>query len=355
MMAEQGRQIITFTKFARLYKEGEHTVKVLSRHHCVPPHNVQRECQILKKLSRKDGCPAVIQLIDERVLGDDIELIFDYYPFDLHQYMESCYSKPKKKVNPYYTLDVSNDESGINEFVNSFDINRYAKNFILQISNGLEYIHQNGIIHRDLKPGNIMLRHNGDGFRLVIIDFGISYDTTIPNVDEPAESKITDVSTSIYKAPELLFGVKCYSFAIDVWALMVMISQWFADKSDTKNYIKSCFDDGFRPGDTDGSDIKLIFSIFEHLGVPNLDQWPEVKNHGSSEVFEGFFGNSDTTGYIVNLDHEKRLAMLKKIFVRIDELHDKQFQTQLFKCLSGMCIYESTGRITATGIVQLLS
>lgn len=356
MAENRERQVITYTKFARLYRDGEFAVKVLSKDLCVPPHNVQKERQILKKLKEKGDCMHIIKLIDEKMLADEIELIFTYYPFDLHQYMESCYLRPQKKNNPYYNLGNSNTSGNdVNDFDNNFNVNRFARDFMLQISTGLKFIHENGIIHRDIKPRNIMLQPSDSGFKLVIIDFGISYDITQVNSDEPADSKITDVSTSIYKAPELLFGVKSYSSAIDIWAFMVIISQWFTRKSDTKNYLKSCFDDGFRPGDMDGSDIKLIFSIFENLGVPSIDQWPELKNHGSYEVFEGFFGNSDTSNYIVNLDNEKKLKVIRKLFERIDELEDKQFQTQLISCLIGMCVYESTERITAAEIIDLIS
>ncbi|KAL3240117.1 cyclin-dependent protein kinase-activating kinase CAK1 [Nakaseomyces bracarensis] len=355
MISDQERQIIAFTKFARLYKDGEFAVKVLSKDHSIPPHNVRQECQILKKLSTSEGCLNVVKLIEERVLIDDVELVFEYYPFDLYQFMESCYIQPQKN-NPYYSLGVTKSASTVGrQYDNKFDIDRFAKDFMLQIANGLKYIHKNSIIHRDIKPQNIMLRPIQDSFRLIIIDFGISYDITNDNSAEPANSKITDVSTSIYKAPELLFSVKNYSFAIDIWAFMIIISQWFTDKSDTKNYCKSCFDDGYRPGDMDGSEIKLIFSIFENLGVPSIEQWPELKSYGSHEVFEGFFGNSETSNYIANKDEDAKTLTFKKLFSRIDELKDKKYMTKLLKCLSGMCIYESTKRITASEIVHILS
>ena len=41
---------------------------------------------------------------------------------------------------------------------------------ILQITEGLQKMHNLGVVHRDLKPRNVML----DGDRVVLIDFGLS-------------------------------------------------------------------------------------------------------------------------------------------------------------------------------------
>ena len=49
------------------------------------------------------------------------------------------------------------------------------KKFLIQISDGLHYLHQNGVAHRDLKCGNILIRTKGSVVKsLHIADFGIS-------------------------------------------------------------------------------------------------------------------------------------------------------------------------------------
>lgn len=39
---------------------------------------------------------------------------------------------------------------------------------------GIEYLHENDVTHRDLKPENLLLQSSPDGWRLKIIDFGLS-------------------------------------------------------------------------------------------------------------------------------------------------------------------------------------
>jgi serine/threonine protein kinase len=46
-----------------------------------------------------------------------------------------------------------------------------AKFFILQIIDGVQYLHSKLVLHRDLKLDNIFLQ---DGFRIKIGDFGLS-------------------------------------------------------------------------------------------------------------------------------------------------------------------------------------
>lgn len=39
---------------------------------------------------------------------------------------------------------------------------------------GIEYLHKHDVTHRDLKPENLLLQSSDDGWRLKIIDFGLS-------------------------------------------------------------------------------------------------------------------------------------------------------------------------------------
>ena len=44
---------------------------------------------------------------------------------------------------------------------------------ILQITNGVQFIHHNKIIHRDLKPANVLVKRNTPNI-FKIADFGLS-------------------------------------------------------------------------------------------------------------------------------------------------------------------------------------
>ena len=80
---------------------------------------------------------------------------------------------------------------------------------------GLAHLEKNEVIHRDLKPANILL--NRDGV-LKIIDFGSSRFARQEHLVESRKQFTKDVTTPLYKAPEMFFGVKLYSTKLDVWA-----------------------------------------------------------------------------------------------------------------------------------------
>jgi serine/threonine protein kinase len=46
-----------------------------------------------------------------------------------------------------------------------------CKNYFIQLTLGIEYLHANEVAHRDIKPDNLMLSADGT---LKIVDFGVS-------------------------------------------------------------------------------------------------------------------------------------------------------------------------------------
>jgi serine/threonine-protein kinase len=75
---------------------------------------------------------------------------------------------------------------------------------LIDISKGLEYIHNNKLIHRDIKPDNIMI--DGDG-NLKIADLGIALDANETEVNEPTEDgQRRIVGTPHYISPEQVRG-----------------------------------------------------------------------------------------------------------------------------------------------------
>jgi cell division cycle 2-like protein len=100
-------------------------------------------------------------------------------------------------------------------FEEQFEIQH--KNYILDVCNGVRYLHSHGIIHRDLKPENIIII-NG---RAKIADFGLSIQGIIR--DDDNTRKLAEVVSLPYKSPELLSHTMRYSFEIDVWSLACVI------------------------------------------------------------------------------------------------------------------------------------
>jgi hypothetical protein len=92
------------------------------------------------------------------------------------------------------------------------------QDYILDICDGVNYLHSHGIIHRDLKPQNIIVV---DG-RAKIADFGLSIQGIMKDNDTTA--KLPEVITVPYRPPELLSGENYnYSFEVDVWSLACVI------------------------------------------------------------------------------------------------------------------------------------
>ena len=124
----------------------------------------------------------------------------------------------------------------------------------------MAYTHSKGVIHRDIKPSNILLKSlEGPAY---LSDFGIAWAPDAAD-SEPVDSKITDVGTTCYRPPELLFGNTQYGCSLDLWAAGCTVAEALDPKHET------LFDSGEL-----GSDLALIQSVFSKLGTPSLDVWP---------------------------------------------------------------------------------
>lgn len=134
----------------------------------------------------------------------------------------------------------------------------------LQIIRGLfralAHIHSLGVIHRDVKPSNILLKSR-DG-PVYLADFGIAWSPHDED-SEPVDNKITEVGTTSYRPPELLFGHKAYDKSLDIWAAGCVVAEIM------KPDHQPVFDAGPL-----GSELGLIRSMFSTLGTPTEAIWP---------------------------------------------------------------------------------
>lgn len=96
------------------------------------------------------------------------------------------------------------------------------KCYMMQLLEGLKYLHENHILHRDMKAANLLINNKGI---LQIADFGLArhYDGPVPvpghGGGEGKRDYTSLVVTRWYRPPELLLFLKKYTTAIDVWGV----------------------------------------------------------------------------------------------------------------------------------------
>lgn len=193
-----------------------------------PPHDSEREVRILSQAADDN----IIPLLEAfRQPGGRLVLVFPFMPYDFGELLkQGAFSQTS------------------------------LRSVLRDLFTGLAHLHSLGIIHRDVKPSNILL--SSPAGPAYLADFGIAWSSN-DEASEPVGSKITDVGTTSYRPPELLFGNTAYGTSLDLWAAGCVVAE--AVRADHKQL----FDSG-----PVGSELALIQSIFTTLGTPDLSVWP---------------------------------------------------------------------------------
>ncbi|KAH8919879.1 CMGC/CDK/CDC2 protein kinase [Atractiella rhizophila] len=186
------------------------------------PSTAIREISILKEMDH----PYVVGLRALIHDGPQLYLIFDFLESDLKRYIRKLQTLPKETVRKY-----------------SF-----------QLCEGIRYCHSRRIIHRDLKPENILVSSSGD---IKIADLGLARTFTLP-----MRAYTHEIVTLWYRPPEVLLGQRGYNTAVDMWSVGCIIVEMMTGKP-------------LFGGD---SEIDEIFKIFQILGTPTEEMWPDIKN-----------------------------------------------------------------------------
>ncbi|XP_024013352.1 cyclin-dependent kinase G1 isoform X2 [Eutrema salsugineum] len=127
-----------------------------------------------------------------------------------------------------------------------------VKCLMIQLLEGVKYLHSNWIIHRDLKPSNLLLNNSGE---LKICDFGMAR-----QYGSPIKPYTQLVVTQWYRSPELLLGTKQYSTAVDMWSIGCIMAELLSLKPLFRGKSQN--------------DIDQLQQIFAVLGTPSETTWP---------------------------------------------------------------------------------
>lgn len=193
------------------------------------PMNTLREIALLKQLENFEH-PNIVRLLDichGRRLEQEqqlvLYLVFEHVDQDLATYLEKC---PSPGLGPDRIKDI-----------------------MYNLLNGVDFLHSHRIIHRDLKPQNILITSSG---HVKLADFGLSrvYDFQIA---------LTSVVVTLwYRSPEVLLQSQ-YATAVDIWSCGCIFAELFRRIP------------LFR-GKSEGDQLGKIFQV---LGVPSREEWPQ--------------------------------------------------------------------------------
>lgn len=125
------------------------------------------------------------------------------------------------------------------------------KAITIQALTAIAACHRAGFAHRDVSPSNLLFDASGV---IRLADFGQARPLNSNSPLSPV------VGTRWYRAPELLFGARQYTTAVDLWSLGCVFGELLSGKA-------------LFPGN---SDIDQICRIREVLGSPDEIVWPGV-------------------------------------------------------------------------------
>jgi cell division cycle 2-like protein len=253
-----------------------------------------REINILLSLHH----PNIVN-VTEVVVGSSLDAVFLVMEYAEHDLRGIMNHRKKKSTTPLIRGGGSSGGGG--SFVSggsgsaSFSTTipfspAEVKCLMLQLLNGIAYLHDNWVLHRDIKTSNILYTNKGE---LKLCDFGLAR-----QYGSPLKPYSHMVVTLWYRAPELLLGETTYSTAIDVWSVGCVMGELLLNEA-------------LLQGRNELGQLEKIFGV---VGRPDEEGWPGVTSLPVAKKFN-FFGSSS------NNNNKRKRGMLRDMF-HVSHWHD---------------------------------
>lgn len=206
----------------------------------------------------------------------------------------------KKAIMYMVTPYMDHDLSGLLENPSVHFTEPQIKCYMLQLLEGLRYLHANKILHRDMKAANLLINNKGI---LQIADFGLArpYDDAVPQPGkgggEATREYTTLVVTRWYRPPELLLQLRRYTTAIDMWGVGCVFGEMFKG----------------RPILAGSSDLNQAQMIFDLVGSPNEENMPGWSSLPGCEGVSSFQNRPSTLTQVFREQGSSAISLLSEL------------------------------------------
>jgi eukaryotic-like serine/threonine-protein kinase len=208
--------------------------------------------------------------------------------------LKSTANKFKKVQHPnvvkiYDFISGNEGEVLIMEYIDGPSLTWYIENrpfnlqemigIVVQICNGLAYIHEKGFVHHDLKPANILFTRKG---LAKIADYSLSGSNPILNL---LDQGMAEQITPLYVAPEIIRKEKTTK-SVDLYSLGIIMYLMFARETPFKAdnlqrlYASHLHDTPFHPSDVNPKVPRELGDVIMRL----LAKKPEKRFQDADEL-----------------------------------------------------------------------
>ncbi|KAH6684383.1 kinase-like domain-containing protein [Halenospora varia] len=229
----------------------------------------------LKKIlmhNEKDGFPitALREIKLLKLLSHQNILKLEEMAVEHHM---KTHDKRKRAIMYMVTPYMDHDLSGLLENPSVKFTEPQIKCYMLQLLEGLRYLHDSKILHRDMKAANLLISNKGI---LQIADFGLArhYDDPVPVAGHGGGEATRDYTTLVvtrwYRPPELLLQLRKYTTAIDLWGVGCVFGEMLVGKP-------------ILAGDSDTNQMNIIFDL---VGTPTEENMPGWSQLPGAQLFK---------------------------------------------------------------------